>query len=74
MALEEAADPIVVYDVEGGAAFVNSAFARVFGWSAEELLGRKIPFVPEESMKETKALIRRILDGERCLDFETKRQ
>lgn len=58
--LESSPDPIVVYDMVGTATYVNPAFERTFGWSREQLLGRRIDFVPPENLPETRA--GRILD------------
>lgn len=58
--LESSPDPIVVYDMDGTATYVNPAFERTFGWSREQLLGRRIDFVPPENLPETRA--GRILD------------
>ena len=71
--LESSPDPIVVYDMEGRATYVNPAFESTFGWSSEELLGKSINFVPEESWPETRAAIDRMKGGERILSFDTKR-
>jgi len=71
--LESSPDPIVVYDMEGRATYINPAFELTFGWSSEELLGKRIDFVPEESWPETKAAIDRMKGGERILSFETRR-
>ncbi|MGB7033128.1 MAG: PAS domain S-box protein [Syntrophobacteria bacterium] len=71
--LESSPDPIVVYDIEGRATYVNPAFVQTFGWSSEELLGKRINFVPEENWPETKAAIERMLGGERIQSFETRR-
>lgn len=30
-------DPVVVYDSEGKATYLNDAFVRLYGWSREEL-------------------------------------
>ena len=47
-------DPVVVYDNEGQVMYMNPAFTQVFGWTAEELLGQRIDFVPEENWPETR--------------------
>jgi PAS domain S-box-containing protein len=73
MLLEASPDPIVVYDMEGKATYVNPAFVETFGWSSEELLGARIDFVPEESWPETRTAIARMLRGERIQSFETRR-
>jgi PAS domain S-box-containing protein len=71
--LEASPDPIVVYDIEGKATYINPAFEQAFGWSSEELLDKRINFVPEENWPETRAAIDRMLVGERVLSFETRR-
>jgi PAS domain S-box-containing protein len=73
MLLEGSPDPIVVYDMEGKATYVNPAFEETFGWSSEELLGKRVEFVPEESWPETRAAIAGMLRGERIQSFETRR-
>jgi PAS domain S-box-containing protein len=71
--LESSPDPIVVYDMEGRATYVNPAFETTFGWSSKELLGKRIDFVPEENWPETTAAIERMKGGERILSFDTRR-
>jgi PAS domain S-box-containing protein len=71
--LEVSPDPIVIYDIEGKATYVNPAFSETFGWSSNELLGKRIDFVPEENWPETRAAIRRMIQGEKVQLFETKR-
>ena len=65
-------DPVVVYDSEGRATYVNDAFLQVYGWSKEELMGGQIDFVPPEETEATKEAWRRTLeDG--TVFFQTKR-
>jgi two-component system cell cycle sensor histidine kinase/response regulator CckA len=65
-------DPVVVYDSEGRATYVNDAFVQVYGWSREELMGGRIDFVPSEETEATQEAWRRTLeDG--TVFFETKR-
>ncbi|MCB2187875.1 MAG: PAS domain S-box protein [Deltaproteobacteria bacterium] len=66
-------DPVVVYDPQGIATFVNPAFTRVFGWQAEEVLGQRLPFVPEEEKEETFRVIRQLYDRGGPESFRTKR-
>jgi PAS domain S-box-containing protein len=73
MLLEASPDPIVVYDIEGRATYVNPAFVETFRWSSEELLGERIEFVPEENWPETRVAIGRMLRGEKIQSFETRR-
>ncbi|MBU0988421.1 MAG: PAS domain S-box protein, partial [Proteobacteria bacterium] len=72
--LETSPDPIVVYDMEGKVTYFNPAFARTFGWTLAERLGRKMDlFVPEETWPETKMMIEKVLAGENFSGFETRR-
>jgi len=65
-------DPVVVYDPEGRATYVNDAFEQVYGWSRQELLGDRIDFVPPEEAEATQDAWRRTFqDG--TVFFETKR-
>lgn len=71
--LESSHDPIVVYDMEGCATYVNPAFEQTFKFSRDELLGRRIDFVPEKNWPETKAAIKHLLEGKKIHLFETQR-
>ena len=71
--LESSPDPVVVYDMQGYATYVNPAFEQTFGFSREELLGKKIDFVPADSWPETEAAIKSMLKGEKIHLFETRR-
>jgi len=71
--LESSPDPIVVYNLDGQAVYVNPAFEQTFGLRREELLGKNIDFVPEESWPETRAAIENMLSGQKIHLFETKR-
>jgi len=53
-------------DLEGRITYVNPAFCRMFGWSAEELVGQRppMPYWVDEAFEETKALHDKILAGE----------
>jgi PAS domain S-box-containing protein len=71
--LESSPDPVVVYNLQGEAMYVNPAFEQTFGWRREELLGKHIDFVPEESWPETRAAIENMLRGQKIQLFETRR-
>jgi PAS domain S-box-containing protein len=71
--LESSPDPVVVYSLEGEAMYVNPAFEQTFGWRRDELIGRQIDFVPEESWPETRTAIESMLRGEKIQLFETLR-
>ncbi len=72
--LEANPDPVVVYDMEGQVVYMNPAFARVFGWSLEERIGKKMDdFVPEDSWPETRMMIDKLVAGGTITDLETHR-
>ncbi|KPJ78646.1 MAG: hypothetical protein AMJ54_02415 [Deltaproteobacteria bacterium SG8_13] len=71
--LEAQPDPVVVYDLSGRILYVNSSFTRVFGWQADELTGRQVDFVPDESWPNTAAAIDKMLQGEKIVAFDTRR-
>ncbi len=72
--LEANPDAVVVYDIEGNVIYFNPAFTRIFGWTLEERIGKKMDvFVPEEAWRETKMMIKKVLAGERFSGIETHR-
>jgi PAS domain S-box-containing protein len=71
--LEASPDAIVVYDMQGRATYVNYSFCKTFGWEVEELLGKRVPFVPEEAKEATQRAVDLMHMGEPVNCFETKR-
>ncbi|SLM31938.1 PAS/PAC sensor hybrid histidine kinase (fragment) [Desulfamplus magnetovallimortis] len=71
--LEANPDPVVVYDISGHPIYINPAFSEIFGWSLEELKGKKIPFVPEDQKELTSARIKEIFDSGKPVRFLTRR-
>jgi two-component system cell cycle sensor histidine kinase/response regulator CckA len=71
--LNSSADAIAIYDLEGSVRFINPSFTRTFGWTLEELVGRRIPFVPDSEKEKSIFEIRRGLSGGPPVIFETKR-
>jgi PAS domain S-box-containing protein len=52
----------------------NPSAERIFGWTAEEMLGRAgLPMAPPERREEAEDLFERVLRGESINDFETVR-
>jgi len=66
-------DPIIVYDTIGKTRFVNPAFTRVFGWTKEDLLGRRPDFVLPEERERTKKAIDQVYRDGFLPDFQTRR-
>jgi two-component system, cell cycle sensor histidine kinase and response regulator CckA len=71
--LKSSPDPIVVYDQGGRAIYVNPAFGRTFGWSEEELIGKRINYVPEEEKPKTMKTLNLLYEGKIVPSFETRR-
>ena len=71
--LESSPDPIVLYNIQGQATYVNPAFEQTFGYSSSELLGKQVDFVPEENWPETRKAIQNMLSGQKIHLFETRR-
>ena len=55
----------VFYDTAGQVVFLNDAFTRLYGWTREELAGKRIEFVPEHEKQRIGAETERALAGER---------
>ncbi len=72
--LKASNDSIVIYDTKGHVKFVNNGFTKIFGWTIQELSGRRVPFVPESEATLTIATINRLYQGgEPSVTFDTKR-
>lgn len=72
--MEAAADPIIVYDNKGRVVYFNPAFSRVFKWSLDERLNKKMDdFVPEENWPETRKMIDMVINGQTFSGIETAR-
>jgi len=72
--IESSADAIIIYDLEGKAQYVSPTFTEIFGWSENEVLSRRIPFVPDSEKSETTRIIECVVsEGVPCRNFETKR-
>src|ERR687896_1265449 len=61
--VECAADAIVAVDNEFTTTVWNPAAERMFGWRADEVLGRMPPIVPDELKAEQNAVLERVRAG-----------
>ncbi len=69
-----AAAAIVLYDMQGQAKYVSPSFTSIFGWTIDEVRGKRIDFVPESEREETAAAVQLIVGKGGTLSyFETKR-
>ncbi len=65
---------ILGVDLPGHVLFWNPAAERMFGWSQEEVIGRPLPFVPEDHWEEFETLIARVGAGETLRGLELIRR
>jgi PAS domain S-box-containing protein len=65
--------PVVVFTLDGRVAYLNPAFTEIFGWTLEELEGKRIPYVPPGLEKRTQDGIKQLLKERIVLRSETQR-
>ncbi|MBF0508683.1 MAG: PAS domain S-box protein [Deltaproteobacteria bacterium] len=65
-------DPVVVYDPQGRVIYANNSFVDKYGWTRDELAGRRIDFVPPDELEITGESVAANRRGE-DVSFETKR-
>ncbi len=67
-------DAILASDREGRLTAFNGGAERMYGYRADEVLGRPAAFLsPPERREETASMRRRVLGGERVDEFQTER-
>ena len=66
--------PIVVIDPDTTVRLWNKAAEKVFGWRAEEVLGQRIPIIPEAKTGECHAALDAMARGESIGPMLTQRQ
>jgi PAS domain S-box-containing protein len=72
--VESSNDAIISKNLDGIITSWNSAASRVFGYSAEEIIGRSIlTLIPEDLKHEETRIIEKIRAGQRIEHFETVR-
>lgn len=66
-------DPVAVFNMDNTVSYVNPAFVGIFGWSLEEIEGKKLPFVPDHLLEETREGLKRLRREKVIQGFETQR-
>jgi diguanylate cyclase (GGDEF)-like protein/PAS domain S-box-containing protein len=66
--------PIYATTPDGIITFWNPAAVKAFGFTREEAIGKRAPFVPEEKRDEAKALRDRVLAGETLTNLDLERR
>jgi PAS domain-containing protein len=64
--------PIVVFTLDDRVSYLNPAFTEIFGWTLEELEGKRIPYVPPGLEEETREGIRRLSREKVIMHYETR--
>ena len=67
-------EAITALDSEGLVRMWNPGAERLFGWSAEEVLGRPLPYIPPEEREKHKSLVARTAKGEPLANLELCRR
>jgi PAS domain S-box-containing protein len=65
---------IISLDDTGLVRMWNPAAEKLFGWTAEEVLGGPLPFVPQEERECLKSIVKRACRGEAVTNLEEHRQ
>ena len=71
--LEFMPEPVFVFNMDSTVSYLNPAFERVFGWTFEELKGKRIPFVPDDLKEATRKDVKRFFQEGTLHHHETKR-
>ncbi|HEX7535861.1 MAG TPA: PAS domain S-box protein [Dermatophilaceae bacterium] len=72
--IEDSDDAIISGSLDGSVTSWNPAAERLYGYSAEEIVGKSAEFLtPEDQMGEIKAVLAKIKDGQHVEHLETKR-
>jgi len=66
-------DAVHVLDLQGIVVWVNPAFERVYGYSESEVIGKKLPIVPEDRVPELNQLLQDLFAGREVKGIETIR-
>ena len=64
---------ILVFSVDGLVSYLNPAFTETFGWTLEELRGKRIPYIPPELEAETREHLRKLMEEKVIRRYETRR-
>lgn len=71
--MEAVPDPIIVYDLDRRTLYVNPAFTRVFGWTWEDLKGKRPDFIVDGEFQRTMDAFAKTYEKGHVEDFQTRR-
>jgi PAS domain S-box-containing protein len=72
--INNTSDAIIITDMERKILQVNKGFEKIYGWTAKEAVGMKLPTIPGNKMPETKRLLTEVKSGKVVTAYETIRQ
>jgi PAS domain S-box-containing protein len=64
---------ILAVDPQGCVRSWNHAAEQMFGWSAAEVIGQIVPFVPPQALEAFRSSLRGVLDGEALTGLQVRR-
>ncbi len=64
---------ILVFSMDGLVSYLNPAFTETFGWTLEELQGRRIQYVPPDLEAENRERLRKLMEEKVIRRYETRR-
>ena len=67
-------DAVAMFDLEMKVLYVNPAFESILGWSRQEIIGMKAPWVPEEELGVIKDRIMEIARTGKSVHYEGSRR
>ena len=67
---DSSADAIDIIDLDGNVLSVNSAFEEMYGWTAEEIVGKPMPTIPKERMNDVNQRRKKARDGQNTQGLE----
>ena len=71
--VQNTAESIILFDLEGRIISVNSAFEQTFGWPKEEAVGLVLPMVPDNEMGAIKKLFRQVAETGKAMRYKGRR-
>ena len=69
--VDDMGDAAVMADLNGNTVLWNKAAARMFGWTAEEVLGKPAPFVPADNVDESRQRFNYVISSGETVIYES---
>ncbi|RXT15335.1 PAS domain S-box protein [Ammoniphilus sp. CFH 90114] len=66
--ITNSADAIVIFDLQSRVIQANPAFEKIYGWSIDELIGKKIPCMPGQLEELERVIREQIIEGSKIGD------